>query len=161
MPLASHSPAPQDLNELIQANKHLYTLLSTTLYKRNVAENEGSALMWASSHGRATTAAKSLAAGAAVDHSPFFQAAMNGHADVTALLVDAEGALGDDGTVKGSGRLTPLWLAAQQGHVEVVKSLVFRDGGAGGAAGGAGRGRDKATGDRGGKRACGCGQGLA
>lgn len=117
----------RDINSFAQANTRLYNLLNTYLYRHNVQQLGGSALLWAAKHGKVTTAKKSLKEGApgrAIFESnptPLMLAAENGHEAVVRLLLATEGVSPD---FKDSRGYTPLLQAAKNGHGAVVKLLL-------------------------------------
>ncbi len=93
----------------------------------NGAYADGQSLLHRSARtGRASMTAFLIAEGAdlnarnAAGWTPLHTAARLGHADVVAVLL-AHGARID--VEAGTGRLTPLWLADDAGHQEVVDLL--------------------------------------
>ncbi|PVH92129.1 hypothetical protein DM02DRAFT_469415, partial [Periconia macrospinosa] len=46
----------RDINAFAQANRRLYGLLNTYLYRYNIRYSESSALLWAAQHGQEATA---------------------------------------------------------------------------------------------------------
>ncbi|CAM9370555.1 unnamed protein product, partial [Sphacelaria rigidula] len=86
-------------------------------------------LHYAASNGRLEAARVLLEAGAVVGHdgnegkeSPLFEAATGGHAEVVGLLLEQLG-LEDVEACALSGR-TPLSVAVERGHVDVVDKLI-------------------------------------
>src|SRR5258705_5985725 len=57
--------------------------------------------------------------------TPLMEAAMNGHADTLALLLD-RGARLDMTAGRGSDDMTALMFAASRGHVEAVRLMIER-----------------------------------
>ncbi|KAI9933749.1 hypothetical protein MW887_004821 [Aspergillus wentii] len=64
--IADHTPQAA-LNALIQTNPGVFNLLEDRLYRKNVQEHDGNALLWASLHGRENTVRKLLNANADVN----------------------------------------------------------------------------------------------
>src|SRR4051794_17960315 len=84
----------RDINAFAQANRHLYHLLNTYLYRHNIQQSGSSALLWAARHGQEATAQKLLgerADGQATSdcyQTPFCVAAEKGHKGIVKLLLD-------------------------------------------------------------------------
>ncbi|KAK5085134.1 hypothetical protein LTR05_004413 [Lithohypha guttulata] len=56
------------------------------------------------------------------NRSPIHQAAQNGYLNIVAALLERQGS--DTADVNEEDGITPLWLAAQQGHVKTVLLLI-------------------------------------
>src|SRR6266487_6102015 len=82
-----------DLNAFSQTNRRLYSLLNNYLYRHNVRECNGSALIWAAQYGREGTARRLLEEGADIEtttycgHTILSCAAYNGKEKVVKLLL--------------------------------------------------------------------------
>ncbi|KAF2176500.1 hypothetical protein K469DRAFT_457640, partial [Zopfia rhizophila CBS 207.26] len=50
----------RDINAFVQANRRLYRLLNTHLYRYNIRRSRSSALLWAAQHGQEATAQRLL-----------------------------------------------------------------------------------------------------
>lgn len=126
------SLAQPDLNSLSRTAKALYGLLLRVFYKRNVAHDGSSALLWAATHNRPRTAALALAHGAPINGSnttsntnaPLVRAINNQHEDMVRFLIEK----GADVNLRVADQFedvvnTPLSLAAS-GYEDVVRLLV-------------------------------------
>ncbi|RDW78866.1 uncharacterized protein DSM5745_05718 [Aspergillus mulundensis] len=120
-----------DLNRLLRSCRQLTTLLQPRLHRRAATytfDEHGrkkSPLTWASEHGRLTTVANLLDAGADVTatvggFSALYQALRVGHTDVARVLIEA----GADPLPSTSNGGVPLLLAAQHGDEELVRLLL-------------------------------------
>ena len=84
----------RDINAFAQANRRLYRLLNTYLYRYNIRQSGSSALLWAARHGQEVTAQKLLRERAddqATSHcyrAPLCEAAHKGHKGIVKLLLD-------------------------------------------------------------------------
>lgn len=87
-----------DVNAFARTNRFCYDLLNTGLYKRDVTDRNASALTWAATHDKESTARLSISAGA-----------------------DVQGFTDADPRVKGC---TPLLLAAYHGNMNVLQTLL-------------------------------------
>ena len=50
--ISEYLESERDINAVAQANRHLYRLLDSYLYRYNVQQSRRSALLWAARHGR-------------------------------------------------------------------------------------------------------------
>lgn len=122
-----------DLNALARTNKTFHNLLNTRLYQRDVTEHNASALTWAATHDKKSTARRSFAAGADVQGftdadprvkgcTPLLLAAYHRSMDVLQMLLELE-------EVNPNSRdrkyiRPPLSWAVKQGHSSVVRTLL-------------------------------------
>lgn len=91
----------RDICSLMRASRRLYDLFDDYLYRYNITYKSSWALFWAAEHNRESTARKLLHLGA----------------NVNIKLRKGAGA-------KGKPRLTPLHVAAEKGHLAIVKLLL-------------------------------------
>ncbi|KAH7042243.1 F-box domain protein [Macrophomina phaseolina] len=83
--IAEFLSAEKDINAFSRANRRLYNILNTYLYRHNVRHGASSALLWAAQHGQEATAQRLLGEGANVQtmtfarQTPLAFAAGNGH----------------------------------------------------------------------------------
>jgi ankyrin repeat protein len=115
------------INAVAQANRRLYRLLDSYLYRYNVQQSGSSALLWAAQHGQEATAQKSLREKANIqatddddNEAPLLLAAENGHKQVVKLLVDK----GAEVNAQGGGYGNALQTASARGYKEIVKLLL-------------------------------------
>ena len=84
----------RDINALARANRRLYRLLNTYLYRYNIRQSGSSALLWAAQHGQEATAQKLLGERAHDQATsdwywaPLCVAAKKGHKGIVKLLLD-------------------------------------------------------------------------
>lgn len=121
-----------DLNAFVQTCTHAYQVLNPRVYQYNSKHGISTALFWAATEGRETTAQKSLAAHRAVRsvhatrtvaEQALFPAADHGHSAIVRLLLAVKGVDADAKIDAVSGE-TPLMRAAKSGHDEVVDVLL-------------------------------------
>lgn len=98
------------MNSLCQTSRRFHALFTPYLYKLNVRQGKGSALIWAAEHGHTTTARLSIQAGARITASkdglpPISWAARGGHREIVKLLLDT-------GKVQIDYRSSPLYKTA-------------------------------------------------
>ncbi len=92
----------RDICSLMRANRRLYQLFDNYLYRYNIKYRRSSALFWAAKHNRESTARKMLHLGANVN-------------------VEFQGTNTKGRSLAG---LTPLHVAAWEGHLAIVKLLL-------------------------------------
>jgi hypothetical protein len=117
----------RDINAVAQANRRLYRLLHSYLYRYNVQRSKRSALLWAARHGQEATAQKSLKEKANIQathdfpsEAPLLVAAEYGHKQVVKLLLDK----GAEVNVQGGTYGNALNAASYSADEAVVKLLV-------------------------------------
>ncbi|KAJ0419682.1 ankyrin repeat-containing domain protein [Aspergillus carlsbadensis] len=149
----SEPSQPRALNALARTSAHIYNILNPLLYTLNAKTDHSTALLWAASHGHVSTARLSIAAGADVnvfaelESSPLHWASENGHEGVVQVLLAAPGIWVDGertrtrtrtsctggggggyahrGGPRGAGdTMTPMMLAARNGHVAIIRMLI-------------------------------------
>ena len=114
------------INAIAQANRRLYRILDSYLYRYNVQQSGSSALLWAAQYGQEATARKSLREKAnmqATDvdgQAPLLLAVEKGHEQVAKLLVDK----GADVNAQGGWYGNAIQAASAGGYEAVVKLLV-------------------------------------
>ncbi|KAF2475855.1 ankyrin, partial [Lindgomyces ingoldianus] len=115
----------RDINAFVQANRHLYRLLNTYLYRYNVRQFRSSALLWAAQYGQEGTAQKLLEERAddqAIDgcfQASLRVAAEKGHKEIVKLLLDKS----TDSSVQDGYYDNALLGALEGGHQQIVKLL--------------------------------------
>lgn len=129
--IASSVDTEADLNALTQLNHHFYNTLILSLYKRDARNPKGSsALKHAVRHGKVSIVQKALQAGADVNTTTTYcdeecpligDAARSGVVEVFELLLDAKA----DVLVKDEQGRSPLFHAAEHGHAEMVRILLY------------------------------------
>ncbi|CAG5179642.1 uncharacterized protein ALTATR162_LOCUS9388 [Alternaria atra] len=125
--ISEYLESERDINAVAQANRPLYGLLNSYLYRYNVQQSGSSALLWAARHDQEATAQKSLREKANIqatndddDEAPLLLAAENGHKQVVKLLVDK----GADVNAQGGRYGNALYAASYRGHEAVVRQLL-------------------------------------
>jgi hypothetical protein len=58
--VSEYLESERDINAIAQANRRLYYLLDSYLYRYNIQQSRSLALLWAARHGQEVTAQKSL-----------------------------------------------------------------------------------------------------
>ncbi|KAJ5958324.1 uncharacterized protein N7479_005474 [Penicillium vulpinum] len=117
----------KDINALSQVSRGIYVLLNPYLYRKNVYNDENSALAWGAYHGQEATVRKALEQGAWLEFNcedlpePITLAAIGGHANIVKLLLD-HGV--DPVSAYGNDRDAAL----ARDHAEVLQVLI-EDGG--------------------------------
>src|SRR3954470_6742382 len=92
--ISENLESERDINAFAQANRRLYHLLNSYLYRYNVQWSASSALVWTAQHGQEATARRLLAEGANIeatgkyDQTPLLWAAKEGHEGIVKLLLD-------------------------------------------------------------------------
>ncbi|GAQ12244.1 hypothetical protein ALT_9565 [Aspergillus lentulus] len=117
-----------DINTLARTNRALYSCINYVLYKSDVQNGNGRALIWAAERNRPATAKKSLQAGVKKTkqwhRKPLVAALKRGHQAVMRLLLD-EGVDPDEILFEGSRmETTALYMAAANGYDAIVKLLI-------------------------------------
>ena len=59
--ISENLESERDINAIAQANRRLYCLLDSYLYRYNIQQSGSSALLWAARHGQEVTAARPTA----------------------------------------------------------------------------------------------------
>jgi ankyrin repeat protein len=119
----------RDINAFAQANRRLYRLLNTYLYRHNIQQSRSSALLWGAQHGQEVTVRRLLGEGANVqalpnrNQTPLSAAAENGHEKVVKLLLKK----GADVNARGGNFDNALQAASARGHEQVVKLLLDKN----------------------------------
>jgi hypothetical protein len=54
--ISENLESKRDINAIAQANRRLYCLLDSSLYRYNIQQSGSSALLWAARHGQEATA---------------------------------------------------------------------------------------------------------
>jgi ankyrin repeat protein len=114
-----------DLNALARTNKSFYNLLNTRLYKHDVTDHNASALTWAATHDKESTARRSLAADAdqhVKGCTPLLLATYHGSIDVLQMLLGFEEV--DPNRGDSEHFRPPLSWAVRQGHSGIVHALL-------------------------------------
>jgi ankyrin repeat protein len=124
--ISENLKSERHINAFAQANRRLYRLLNSYLYRYNVQQSGSSALLWAAEHGREATAQKSLEEKANIQatnkdkKAPLWLAVGKEHMQVVKLLID-KGAQVD----AQNGRYgNALQAASSRGHEAGVKMLL-------------------------------------
>ncbi|KAF1971151.1 hypothetical protein BU23DRAFT_556171 [Bimuria novae-zelandiae CBS 107.79] len=83
----------REINAFAQANRRLYGLLNSYLYRYNIQWSASSALVWTAQHGQEATARRLLVEGANIEATgkynwtPLLWAAKEGHEGIVKLLL--------------------------------------------------------------------------
>lgn len=101
--IAENLDKEQDIYCFIRVSRRLYNLIDKYLYCHNIKHRGSSALLWAAEHDRESTARKLLHLGADVN-------------------IKAQKAKSNESRPRPG--LTPLYLAAEKGHLAIVKLLL-------------------------------------
>ncbi|CAG5158196.1 uncharacterized protein ALTATR162_LOCUS5032 [Alternaria atra] len=125
--ISEYLGSERDINAVAGANRRLYRLLDSYLYRYNVQQSGRSALLWAARHGQEATVQKSLRENANIqatndddDTAPLLLAAENGHKQVVKLLLDKGAEINAQSRRYGNA----LCAASQGDHEAVVKMLL-------------------------------------
>ncbi|RLL98914.1 hypothetical protein CFD26_105952 [Aspergillus turcosus] len=118
----------RDINALAQTSRALYSYTNYILYKSDVQNENGKALIWAAQHNKLATAKKSLQAGVKTlkqwPREPLVSALQHGHGAMVRLLLD-EGVDPDETLFEYYYmETTALNIAASNGHNAIVKLLI-------------------------------------
>lgn len=118
----------RDINALAQTSRALYSCSNDVLYKSDVQNENGQALIWAAHHNKLATAKKSLQAGVKTlkewHREPLVSALREGHEAMMRLLLD-EGVDPDETLFEGSYfETTALNIAVYNGHDAIVELLI-------------------------------------
>ncbi|KAG2003902.1 hypothetical protein GB937_009265 [Aspergillus fischeri] len=119
-----------DINTLARTSRSLYSCINYVLYKSDVQNGNGQALIWAARRNKPATAKKSLQAGVKIlkkwHRQPLIFALKRGHEAIMRLLLD-EGVDPDEILFEGSRmETTALYMAAGNGYDAIVKLLIER-----------------------------------
>jgi ankyrin repeat protein len=126
----------KDISSFAQVNQQLYDSTITHLYRINAKHSKSSALLWAATHARITTAEKALkerldfknllTPHAYAQSTPSIEAALvlaaeNNHPEMVRLLIDngARPHWGDRDRKRNA-----MEVASEQGHTQIVKLLL-------------------------------------
>ncbi|KAB8231580.1 ankyrin repeat domain-containing protein [Aspergillus alliaceus] len=146
--IAGSLGAQRDINALCQANKYLYDLLVTHLYRFHVLNHDSSALQWAAKHGLVSTVKRLVEAGADLheekegrkvpipslgrwtkwalypppDTPLMIVAAQHGQDSMIDYLLEQ----GLDPNVVCDTGDTPLSLVAKQGSISIAQKLLAK-----------------------------------
>ncbi|PGH17926.1 hypothetical protein AJ79_00825 [Helicocarpus griseus UAMH5409] len=123
--IAKHITSERVINALSRTNRQLNDILTPFLYDHNAKRPRGkrSALLWASEHGRETTARKALEARKSLTaKKPLLVAGQKGHHGIVKLLLEKDGV--DLEYKRSRLEYTPLAHALTNGHDAVVKLLL-------------------------------------
>jgi ankyrin repeat protein len=125
--ISEYLESERDINAVAQANRHLYRLLDSYLYRYNVQQSGSSALLWAAQNGQEETAQKSLREKANIEatnddeEAPLLLAAKNEHKQVVKLLVDKGADVNAQGGLYGNALQAAV---SYRGHEAVVRLLL-------------------------------------
>ncbi|KAF1934713.1 ankyrin, partial [Clathrospora elynae] len=124
--ISENLESERDINAIAQANRRLYCLLDSYLYRYNIQQSGSSALLWAARHGQEATAHKLLREKANIqatnhdDQAPLLLAVENGHTQVVKLLLDK----GDNVNEQGRSYGNALQAASAGGYTAVVHGII-------------------------------------
>ncbi|GIK06564.1 hypothetical protein Aspvir_002214 [Aspergillus viridinutans] len=118
----------KDINSLARTSRALYSCINYVLYKSDVQNESGKALIWAARRNKPATARMSLQAGVKTlkqwHRTPLVFALKRGHEAMMRLLLD-EGVDPDEILFEGSRmETTALYMAASSGYDAIVKLLI-------------------------------------
>jgi ankyrin repeat protein len=117
--ISEYLGSERQINAVAQANRRLYCLLDSYLYRYNVQQSGSSALLWAAQHGQEAIAQKLLMENANIratngnGEAPLLLAAENGHVALVNLLLDKGANVNAQSGPFGNA----LYAASQVGHV--------------------------------------------
>ncbi|KAG9185014.1 hypothetical protein G6011_00005 [Alternaria panax] len=124
--VSEYLESERDINAIAQANRRIYCLLDSYLYRYNVQQSGSSALLWSARHGQEATARKSLREKANIQatnddgQAPLLLAVEKGHKQVIRLLVDK----GTEVNAQGGYYGNALQAASARGDEAVVRLLL-------------------------------------
>jgi ankyrin repeat protein len=124
--ISEYLESERDINAIAQANRRLYRLLGSYLYRYNVQQSGSSALLWAAQYGQEATAQKSLREKANIqvtndyDEAPLLLAVKKEHRQVVKMLIDK----GAEVNAQGGRYGNALQAASFRGYEAVVKMLL-------------------------------------
>jgi ankyrin repeat protein len=127
--ISEYLGSERQINAVAQANRRLYCLLDSYLYRYNVQHSGSSALLWAAQHGQEAVAQKLLMENANIratnrnGEAPLLLAAENGHVALVRLLLHK----GVDVNTQGGYFGNALQAASSGGHEQVVKLLLAKN----------------------------------
>lgn len=125
--LSENLESEKDIYAFAQASQRLYCVLNSLMYRYNIQNSKGSALLWASRRGQETTVWKFL--GADVDMqgrtygSALRAASFEGHEAIVRLLLEK----GADVNAQGGNFDNALQAASYRGHEAIVMLLLKKD----------------------------------
>ena len=128
--VSTHLQTEQDISSFAQVNSQLYRLTIAQLYQINAQHSASSALLWAGTRGRISTAQRALKERLDIEQpkasTPSIEAALvlaaeNNHKDMVRLLVES-GARPNWGDYER--RQNAMEVAAKAGHVRIVQLLL-------------------------------------
>lgn len=133
--IANELKNTRDINSLVQASRYLGNNLTAFLYQTDAWLHDMSALRWASNNGSIQTASRSINdSSLCKTRSKIFgmalaKSARNGHATLVSLIlaqreVDVNFINDEDDSNDINEGMTPLQLAASEGHANIVKALL-------------------------------------
>lgn len=123
-------PSQNDLNALAQINHRLYAAVNPQLYRHQITQQRGSALLWTAENGKTASCQRLLQEGANADdtrgkrgRTPLTLAAANGQESILGLLL----AHHVNPDIRAEQGTTPLGWAALMGHETIVRILLATD----------------------------------
>lgn len=123
----------EEINNFQRVNHHLYSLLNTHLYKFNLQQDDGSALLYAARHKQPEAARKLLAQTTDKTHRLRYRlkvalqiAAEVGQGEIVSLLLDHGVASNVEHWMESGNMRNTLEIAAFFGHEQVANLLLDR-----------------------------------
>jgi ankyrin repeat protein len=136
--ISEHLGTEKDISLFAQVNKQLYDLTTTHLYRINAKHSKSSALLWAATHGRTSTAKKALkerldvekpvamTSSAYAQSTPSIEAALvlaaENNQEVMVKFLIGNGARPHWGD--RNRKRNAMEVASEQGHTQIVKLLL-------------------------------------
>lgn len=122
--IAKQLVSERDIGAMAGTSRRLYDASIHHLYQQNLRRSMGSALFWAAQRGRIGTLRQAHAAGIVVSRIDVMEeAAKNGHVEVFRLLYSLDGEAITQLPWDLAGDASPLSLAAEHGHADLVGYL--------------------------------------
>jgi ankyrin repeat protein len=125
--ITEYLKSERDINAVARANRRLYRLLDSYLYRYNARQSRRSAMLWAARHDQEATAQRSLRESAniqATDNdnikAPLLVVAEKGHKQIVKLLLDKGANVNAQSGYYGN----TLQAASKGGHEAVVQLLL-------------------------------------